>query len=72
MKYCKHCGKKVYAGDSVHDCSKKGLLNVDEDDSFLVSALIGGITGSAIAGGLLGGDIIGGVLGDMFDGDLLD
>jgi hypothetical protein len=69
--YCKHCNKKVYG--STHDCSKKGLLNVDEDDSFLVSTIIGAVTDSAIVGGLLGGDMLGGILGDvLFDGDLFD
>lgn len=38
--YCKYCSEQVY-GDT-HSCPKKGLLNVDEDDSFLVSAIIGG------------------------------
>lgn len=69
-KYCKHCGESV--NGSSHNCSKKGLLNVDEDNSFLVSAAIGAVTDSALLGGLLGGDIIGGVLGDILDGDLFD
>jgi hypothetical protein len=68
--YCKHCGKKV--SGSTHDCEKKGLLNVDEDDSFLVSTLIGYTTDSALLGGLLGGDPIGGIVGDLLDGDLFD
>ena len=70
--YCKHCGSKISC--SSHYCSKKkGLLNVDEDDSFLVSAAIGAVTDSALLGGLLGGNIVGGVIGDVFfDGDLFD
>lgn len=80
--YCKHCGNKVVTSE--HYCSKKGLLKVDEDDSFLTSALIGGIVGSVtdssilggIAGSLLGGDstggFLGGIAGDLFDGDLFD
>lgn len=51
---------------------KKGLLNVDEDDSFLVSTIIGAVTDSTLLGGLLGGDYSGGLLGDLFDGDLFD
>jgi hypothetical protein len=51
---------------------KKGLLNVHEDDSFLVSTLVGLATDSALLGGLLGGDIVGGVVGDLLDGDLFD
>lgn len=65
--YCKHCGEKVY-GDT-HNCRKKGLLKVDSDDSFLVSAAIGLATGSTIVGGLLGGDFLGAALGDAFEGD---
>lgn len=82
--YCKHCGKELSKYTTEHYCSKKGLLNVDEGDSFLVSALTGGIIGSvtdssilgSIGGSLLGGDvtggIIGGIVGDLFDGDLFD
>ncbi len=68
--YCRHCGNSVRG--STHDCPKAGLLDVDEDDSFLVSTIIGAATDSALLGGLLGGDIVGGLLGDLLDGDLLD
>lgn len=70
--YCKYCRDYVSAGSSTHNCRSKGLLNVDEDDSFLVSTLIGLATDSAIIGGLLGGDMPGGILGDSLDGDLMD
>lgn len=73
MAYCKYCGEQVSKLDSYHECPKKGLLNIDRDDSFLVSAIIGGVTDSALLGGLLGGSLIGGVVGDLFgDGDLFD
>lgn len=72
MPYCKHCSDYVSSSASSHRCSKRGLLNVDEDDSFLVSAIIGAATGSTIAGGLLGGDFLGSALGDILDGDLFD
>lgn len=69
--YCKHCGEKVYSHQTTHHCSKKGLLNVDEDDSFLTSAIIGAVTDSALLGGLLGGSLLGGLTGDLLgDGDL--
>jgi len=68
--YCKHCGEKV--SSNYHHCSKKGLLNVNEDNSFLVSTIIGMVTDSALIGGLLGGDLLGGALGDFMDGDLFD
>lgn len=70
--YCKYCGEKLNASIRTHHCSKKGLLEVDEDDSFLVSAIIGAATDSALIGGLLGGDLLGGVLGDSLDGNLMD
>lgn len=72
MPYCKHCEEYVSAEALTHNCRKRGLLRVDEDDSFLVSAIIGLATDSALLGGLLGGDIIGGVVGDILDGDLFD
>lgn len=72
MPYCKHCEEFVSKYDKTHNCRKAGLLNVDEDDSFLVSAIIGYATDSAILGGLLGGSFLGGALGDGLDGDLLD
>lgn len=72
MPYCKHCENHIASTTTIHNCRKAGLLNVDEDDSFLVSTLIGAVTDSAIVGGLLGGNIVGGVLGDMLNGDLFD
>lgn len=70
--YCKHCEDYVSSSARTHNCRKKGLLDVDEDDSFLVSAIIGAATDSALLGGLLGGDLTGGLLGDILDGDLFD
>lgn len=71
--YCKYCEKRVSSDATTHYCSKKkGLLDIDEDDSFLVSTIIGAATDSAILGGLLGGDFTGGFLGDILDGDLFD
>ena len=72
MPYCKHCGDYVSSSADTHDCRKVGLLDIDEDDSFLVSAVIGAATDSALLGGILGGDMLGGVLGDIIDGDLFD
>lgn len=72
MPYCKHCGKHVSSSATRHNCSKVGLLDIDRDDSFLVSAVIGAVTDSAIVGGILGGDLLGGVAGDILDGDLFD
>ena len=72
MPYCKHCSNYVSSSATTHRCPKKGLLKVDEDDSFIVSAVIGAATDSSLIGGLLGGDLLGGILGDSLDGDLFD
>lgn len=72
MPYCQHCREYVSADATTHNCRKAGLLNVDEDDSFLVSTLIGMATDSAMMGELLGGSFTGGILGDLLDGDLFD
>lgn len=72
MPYCKHCEELVSSSATSHRCKKVGLLDIDEDDSFLVSAIIGAATDSALLGGLLGGDLLGGILGDVLDGDLFD
>ena len=70
--YCKYCGERIHKSSTFHNCRKKGLLNIDKDDSFLVSAVIGAATDSTIAGALLGGDIGGALLGDALDGDIFD
>lgn len=70
--YCKYCKQELSEYTRTHDCQQKGLLKVSEDDSFMVSALIGYASDSALLGGLLGGDFIGGGLGDILDGDLFD
>lgn len=44
----------------------------DKGGDFLMSGIIGAVTGSAILGGILGGDMLGGILGDSLDGDLMD
>jgi len=67
--YCKHCRELVSESATSHNCTKVGLLNVDEDDSFLVSTLIGLATDSTLMGGLLGGSFTGGLLGDLLGGD---
>lgn len=67
--YCKHCEVYLPSAIKTHRCKKVGLLNVDEDDSFLVSTLIGAATDSALLGGLLGGDFIGGIIGDLIKDD---
>lgn len=72
MPYCKHCDAYVAEDQKTHECPKRGLLNVSEDNSFLISAVIGAATDSTLLGGLLGGDVVGGIVGDLLDGDLFD
>jgi len=72
MPYCRYCEDYLPSSIKRHHCKKKGLLNVDEDSSFIVSTLISAATDSALLGGALGGDLLGGIVGDLLDGDLLD
>ena len=46
----------------------KREVSSSQFESFLVSGLIGAVTGSALLGGLLGGDLLGGILGDAVEG----
>lgn len=46
----------------------KERVRSDEFDSFLLSGMIGAVTGSALLGGLLGGSLMGGLLGDALEG----
>jgi len=47
----------------------KRRLNSDRDfEKFLVSGVIGAVTGSTIVGGLLGGSLLGGLAGDLLEG----
>lgn len=69
MPYCKHCRDYVSEDADSHECRRVGLLNITEDDSFLVSTLIGMATDSGITGALLGGSIAGGFLGDLLSDD---
>lgn len=69
--YCKHCNEYVSSSATTHNCKKVGLLNIEEDSSFLVSTLIGLATDNSIIGAALGGNIIGGIVGDLLnDGEL--
>ena len=45
--------------------------NVSNDDfeKFLISGVIGAVTGSSLIGGLLGGSFLGGFVGDILEGD---
>ncbi len=72
MPYCKYCKEHIDSTSVTHHCSQMGSLNAEDDDSFLVSAIIGAATDSALLGGLLGGDMAGGIIGDLLDGDFFD
>lgn len=47
----------------------KNQSSDDEFEKFLISGVIGAVTGSSIIGGLLGGSLLGGLMGDMLEGD---
>ena len=38
-------------------------------ENFLVSGVVGAVTGSSIIGALVGGSLLGGLLGDALEGD---
>ncbi len=46
----------------------KRELSDDAFDKFIVSGVIGAVTGSALVGGLLGGSMLGGFIGDSLEG----
>ena len=58
----------TYYSDEQIDKIKKAVSS-DDFDKFLISGVIGAVTGSGLLGGLLGGDLIGGILGDAMTGD---
>lgn len=46
----------------------KQRVSEKQFEEFLVSGLIGAVTGSALLGGLFGGSLLGGLLGDFMEG----
>jgi hypothetical protein len=40
-----------------------------EFDKFLLSGIVGAVTGSTLIGGLVGGSLLGGFVGDLLEGD---
>jgi len=75
MEECTKCGRLFNDLDydvgfecGINKCPQKSSGGGD----FIVSGIIGAVTGSALLGGLIGGDFIGGAVGDLLDGDLLD
>jgi hypothetical protein len=58
---------KYYTNEEV--TAIKNQSSSDEFSKFLVSGVIGAVTGSSIVGGLLGGSLLGGLMGDLLEGD---
>jgi len=58
---------KYYTEREIREIKRE--LSSDEFDKFLVSGVIGAVTGSTIVGGLLGGSFLGGLVGDLLEGD---
>lgn len=58
---------KYYTEEEVQAIKRQS--SSDEFEEFLVSGVIGALTGSAIIGGLLGGSFLGGLVGDALEGD---
>ncbi len=77
MPYKNSYTKKVisdieYENLTFYDKDLYSYVDSKDDGDFLVSAIVGGISGSAILGGLVGGSLTGGIAGDLLDGDLFD
>ena len=58
---------KYYTQREIDDIKRESSSG--EFESFLISGVIGAVTGSSIVGGLLGGSFTGGLLGDILEGD---
>lgn len=56
-----------YSEEEVEEIKRES--DPDAFDRFLVSGVIGAVTGSGLLGGLLGGSLLGGISGDMLEGD---
>lgn len=57
---------KYYTENEISNLKRR--LKDDEFEKFLLSGVIGAITGSSLIGGLLGGSFTGGLLGDLVEG----
>lgn len=58
---------KHYTEQEISDI--KSQTSSSDFDKFLISGVIGAITGSSLIGGILGGDFLGGFVGDLLEGD---
>jgi len=58
---------KYYTEEEVRAIKRES--SSDDFDKFLISGVIGAVTGSSIVGGLLGGSFLGGLAGDLLEGD---
>lgn len=47
----------------------KRQSSASDFESFLVSGVVGAVTGSTVVGALVGGSLLGGLLGDILEGD---
>lgn len=57
---------KYYSEEEVRAIKRR--LSEDQFEKFLISGVIGAVTGSTIVGGLLGGSFFGGLVGDILEG----
>lgn len=59
-------GGKYYTEEEVRAIKKQS--SDDQFEKFLVSGIVGAVTGSTVVGALVGGSLLGGLLGDVFEG----
>lgn len=59
-------GGKYYTEEEV--AAIKRQSSNDQFEEFLVSGIVGAVTGSTVVGYVVGGSLLGGLLGDIFEG----
>ena len=58
---------KYYSEEEV--AAIKRQSSESEFEKFLISGVVGALTGSTIVGALVGGSLLGGLVGDLFEGN---
>lgn len=58
MPYCKHCKEYISTNSKTHNCKKKGFLDANNDDSFLLEIIDEATSDSGF---------LGDILDDLFD-----
>lgn len=57
---------KYYSERELEDIKRK--LTDDQFEKFLISGVVGAVTGSSVLGAVVGGSLLGGIVGDLLEG----